>query len=68
MVLANDSVRKTIRFEEEGYRGVIVPVAGHGSLAVLARGQDADLAAVGKVAERVEGAIVWEGGRPRTGS
>jgi hypothetical protein len=68
MVLANDSVPKTIRFEEEGYRGVIVPVAGHGSLAVLARGEDADLAAVGKVAERVEGAIVWEGGQPRTGS
>jgi Protein of unknown function (DUF3379) len=68
MVLANDSVAKTIRFEEEGYRGVIVPVAGHGSLAVLARGPDADLDVVGKVAERVEGAIVWERGQARTGS
>jgi Protein of unknown function (DUF3379) len=68
MVLANDPVPKTIRFEEEGYRGVIVPVAGHGSLAVLARGEDADLAAVGKVAERVEGAIVWEAAQPQTGS
>ena len=48
--------------------GMIVPVAGHGSLAVLARGPDADLAAVGKVAERVEGAIVWERGQPLTGS
>jgi hypothetical protein len=67
MVLAYDPVPKTIRFEEEGYRGVIVPVAGHGSLAVLARGEDADLAAVKKVAERVEGAIVWEAAQPQTG-
>ena len=41
---------------------MIVPVPGHGSLAVLARGADADLAAVGKVAARVEDAIVWERG------
>jgi Protein of unknown function (DUF3379) len=62
MVLANDTVAHTIRFDEEGYRGVIVPVAGHGSLAVLARAPDVDLAAVASVAQRVEGAIVWEGG------
>jgi Protein of unknown function (DUF3379) len=68
MVLANDSVPKTVQFDEEGYLGVIVPVAGHGSLAVLARAPDVDLAAVGEVAERVEGAIVWEGGQARTGS
>jgi hypothetical protein len=62
MVLTNDSVPKTIHFEEEGYRGVIVPVAGHGSLAVLAREPDADPEVVQEVAERVEGAIVWQGG------
>jgi hypothetical protein len=68
MVLANDSVAKPLRFDEEGYRGVIVPVEGHGSLAVLARGPDADLDVVAKVAERVEGAIVWERGPLQTGS
>ena len=66
MVLPHDSVAKTVRFDEEGYRGVIVPVAGHGSLAVLARGPDADLVEVGKVAERVENAIVWESGQAGT--
>ena len=66
MVLVHDSVSKAMPFEEGGYRGVIVPVAGHGSLAVLARGVDADLEAVRKVAERVEGAIVWESAQPRS--
>jgi len=66
MVLSYDSVAKTVRFDEEGYRGVIIPVLGHGSLAVLARGPDADLAVVRKVAERVENAIVWESGPSAT--
>ena len=35
MVLVHEGVRKPVRFDEQGYRGVIVPVAGHGSLAVL---------------------------------
>jgi uncharacterized protein DUF3379 len=59
MVLVHESVRKAQPFDEEGYRGVIVPVAGHGSLAVLARGRDADPAAVEKIAARVRGAITW---------
>ena len=46
MVLVHESVAKPVPFDEQGYRGVIVPVPGHGSLAVLARGQDADLNAV----------------------
>lgn len=62
MVLVHDSVAKPIPFEEEGYRGVIVPSAGHGSLAVLGRGSEVDLAAVREVAERVQSAIVWEAG------
>jgi hypothetical protein len=61
MVLVHESVAKSQPFDEEGYRGVIVPVPGHGSLAVLARGSDADLAAVEKVAARVRGAISWTG-------
>jgi hypothetical protein len=63
MVLPHDGVAKSVRFDEEGYRGVIVPVPGHGSLAVLARDPDADPAVVNEVAERVEHAIVWESGR-----
>ena len=31
-------VPKSVHFDEQGYRGVIVPVPGHGSLAVLTRG------------------------------
>jgi hypothetical protein len=64
MVLAHDTVRSTVPFDEEGYRGVIVPVPGHGSLAVLARGADADLGSVKEIAQRVESAIVWEDASP----
>jgi hypothetical protein len=61
MVLVHESVGKPVPFDEEGYRGVILPVAGHGSLAVLARGHTADLNAVTHIAARVQGAIVWTG-------
>jgi hypothetical protein len=61
MVLAHESIATAQPFDEEGYRGVIVPVPGHGSLAVLARGRDADLAALEAVAARVRNAIVWTG-------
>jgi hypothetical protein len=61
MVLVHETVSKATPFDEEGYRGVILPVPGHGSLAVLARGRDADLGSIEKIAERVEAAIVWTG-------
>jgi hypothetical protein len=61
MVLVHDHVPKSVRFDEQGYRGVIVPVAGHGSLAVLTRGNDADLAAIERIASRVQDSIVWTG-------
>jgi hypothetical protein len=64
MVLAHNTVKRAVAFDEEGYRGVIVPVAGHGSLAVLARGSDADRAQVEQVATRVQSAIVWDAPRP----
>jgi len=48
-------------FDEEGYRGVILPVSGHGSLAVLAKDQSGDLAAVEKVAAQVRAAIEFTG-------
>jgi uncharacterized protein DUF3379 len=61
MVLVHDSVAKQAPFDKEGYRGVIVPVPGHGSIAVLARGQTADLGAIKEIAARVQSAIVWTG-------
>jgi hypothetical protein len=61
MVLVHEHVPKTVRFGEQGYRGVIVPVAGHGGLAVLTRGPAADLETIERIAARVQGAIVWTG-------
>ncbi len=61
MVLVHESVSKAVPFDEEGYRGVIVPVPGHGSLAVLVHDQQGDLRAVREIAARVQGAIVWTG-------
>ncbi|HTV98535.1 MAG TPA: DUF3379 family protein [Steroidobacteraceae bacterium] len=61
MVLEHESVRREEPFEEGGYRGVIVPVPGHGSLAVLAKDGETDLTAVESVAARVKDAIVWTG-------
>lgn len=61
MVLVHESVAKPKSFDEQGYRGVIVPVPGHGSLAVLAKAKSANLAAIEKVASRVEDAIEWTG-------
>lgn len=57
MVLSHESTSKTTPFDEEGYRGVIVPAQGHGSLAVLSRGRD--MAEIEKIAARVQRAVVW---------
>jgi len=59
MVLVHEPVRAATQFDENGYRGVIVPVAGHGSLAVLARGEATDPKMVEEVAARVENSIIW---------
>jgi hypothetical protein len=59
MVLTHESVTKAQPFDEEGYRGIILPVPGHGSLAVLGRGREVDLKSVEKTAMRVENAVVW---------
>ncbi len=37
MVLVHEAVRNPQQFDEQGYRGTIVPVPGHGSIAVLMR-------------------------------
>jgi hypothetical protein len=61
MVLVHEQVPKSVRFDEQGYRGVIVPVAGHGSLAVLTRGPAVDTRTVEHIAERVLASIIWTG-------
>jgi hypothetical protein len=59
MVLVHESVQKPVRFDEQGYRGVIVPVAGHGSLAVLTHGPATDLKTVELIAAQVLDSITW---------
>jgi hypothetical protein len=59
MVLTHEALRSAMRFNEQGYRGVIVPIHEHGSLAVLERGPDMDIKTVEAVAERVRGALDW---------
>jgi len=61
MVLVHESVSKPVRFDEGGYRGVIVPVADHGSLAVLTRGSSTDIKVVEAIAARVQRSIIWTG-------
>jgi len=61
MVLVHEHVPKTVQFDEQGYRGVIVPVAGHGSLAVLTRGASTDISTVQHIASRVLESINWTG-------
>jgi hypothetical protein len=59
MVLVHEHAPKPVSFDEQGYRGFIVPIPGHGALAVLTHGPHADPAAALEVAARVLGAIVW---------
>lgn len=61
MVLVHEPVRKTMQFDQQGYRGTIVPVPGHGSLAVLMRDSSgAGRDQIARIAARVEDSIVWE--------
>jgi hypothetical protein len=59
MVLVHEAAKRTEPFEEQGYRGVIVPVAGHGSLAVLTQGTTTDIKTIERIALRVLDSIVW---------
>jgi Protein of unknown function (DUF3379) len=60
MVLVHESVGRAVQFNEQGYRGTIVPVPGHGAMAVLMHGTaGADAEAVQRIAARVGAAIDW---------
>lgn len=59
MVLVHEAVRKPKQFDEQGYRGTIVPVPGHGSLAVLMRDANPGSGDVERIAARVDDSIVW---------
>jgi hypothetical protein len=59
MVLTYEPARTSMRFDEHGYRGIIVPVPGHGRIAVLERGPGTDMITVERVAAKVLGAIDW---------
>jgi len=61
MVLVHERSPKPVQFDEQGYRGVIVPVPGHGSLAVLTRGSATDTETIEHIAHRVLDSIVWTG-------
>lgn len=59
MVLVHEPVRKSMQFDEQGYRGTIVPVPGHGSIAVLMRGSGVSPGEIQRIAARVDDSIVW---------
>jgi len=61
MVLTRESAKAPERFHESGYQGMILPVPGHGSLAVLERGPAFDQAVLESLAARVRDAIDWSG-------
>jgi hypothetical protein len=59
MVLVHESVSRPVQFDEQGYRGTIVPMPGHGSIAVLMQAPGVDRKEVERVAARVRDSIVW---------
>jgi len=59
MVLVHESKAKWKQFDEQGYRGVIVPMKGHGALAVLMKDPGADVTTVKRIAANVQQSIVW---------
>lgn len=59
MILVHEGVAAPVHFDESGYHGIIVPVPGHGAMAVLTRGADDDLAFVERAASRLLASVVW---------
>ncbi len=61
MVLVHEAVRRPAQFDAEGYRGTIVPVPGHGSIAVLMRDSGISAGEIQRIAALVDDSIVWTG-------
>jgi hypothetical protein len=59
MVLVHEPLRKSMQFDEQGYRGTLVPVPGHGSLAVLMQDSGVSSAEIARIAAQVDDSIVW---------
>jgi Protein of unknown function (DUF3379) len=59
MVLVHESVSRPTQFDELGFRGTIVPIPGHGSIAVLMRGPSVDAAELAQIVARVRDGITW---------
>ncbi|HEY0748745.1 MAG TPA: DUF3379 family protein [Steroidobacteraceae bacterium] len=59
MVLEHENVRSATDFDEQGYRGTIVPIPGHGSIAVLVRGSAVSRSEVEQIAAQVRDSILW---------
>jgi uncharacterized protein DUF3379 len=60
MVLVHESVGRLTQFDEQGYRGTIVPMPGHGSMAVLLQNPGAAQAReLQRIAAQVRDSIVW---------
>jgi hypothetical protein len=59
MVLVHEANAKPKKFDEQGYRGMIVPMQGHGALAILMKDPHADAATVERIAAKVRESIVW---------
>jgi hypothetical protein len=59
LVLVHEKVLREVKFDEQGYRGVILPLPGHGSIAVLTKRGGVDQAAVDKVAARLAASLDW---------
>ena len=57
MVLVHETVGRPVQFDEQGYRGTIVPVPGHGAMAVLMRAAGCGWQAVQRIAARVGASI-----------
>lgn len=59
MVLVHEPLRSAMQFDEQGYRGTLVPVPGHGSIAVLMQDSGVSSAEIARIAAQVDNSIVW---------
>jgi hypothetical protein len=60
MIMPKETVKTATPFEEDGYRGILLPMR-RGSMAVIS----SDLTTANSVADKVKSAIAWEGDRAK---